>query len=114
MFGKFFLPGPTEVRPEILAAQTRPMIGHRGKAMEELVASLGPGLQYVFRTARPVYISSSSATGLMDGAFSERFHRIAVACGLDADVLEVPLGEGHSPDVLEHALSRADYDAVTV
>src|SRR5918994_4341284 len=107
MFGKFFLPGRTEVRPEIVAAQTRPMIGHRGKAMEELIASLTPGLQYVFRTTRPVYISSSSATGLMEaavrngarrkvlslvnGAFSERFHRIAVACGLEADVLEVPL-----------------------
>ena len=130
MFGKFFLPGPTEVRPEILAAQTRPMIGHRGKSMEELVASLAPGLQYVFRTKRPVYISTSSATGMMEaavrngarrkvlslvnGAFSERFHRIAAACGLDADILEVPLGEGHSPDLLEHALRRADYDAVTV
>src|ERR671918_30792 len=89
MFGKFFLPGPTEVRPEILAAQTRPMIGHRGKSMEELVAALEPGLKYLFRTTRPVYISSSSATGLMEaavrngarrkvlslvnGAFSERF-----------------------------------------
>jgi aspartate aminotransferase-like enzyme len=130
MFGKFFLPGPTEVRPEILAAQTRPMIGHRGKSMEELVASLTPGLQYIFRTSRPVYISTSSATGLMEGAvrngarrkvlslvngaFSERFHRIAVACGLDADVLEVPLGAGHPPEMLEHALRRADYDAVTV
>ena len=130
MFGKFFLPGPTEVRPEILAAQTRPMIGHRGKSMEELIAALEPGLKYVFRTTRPVYISSSSATGLMEaavrngarrkvlslvnGAFSERFHRIAVACDLDADVLEVPLGEGHTPDMLDHALGRAAYDAVTV
>jgi aspartate aminotransferase-like enzyme len=130
MFGKFFLPGPTEVRPEILAAQTRPMIGHRGKAMEELIATLEPGLKYVFRTARPVYISSSSATGLMEaavrngarrkvlslvnGAFSERFHRITVACGLEADVLEVPLGQGHTPEMLDHALARADYDAVTV
>ena len=93
MFGKFFLPGPTEVRPEILAAQPRPMIGHRGKAMEELIASLEPALQRVFRTQRPVYISTSSATGFMEGAvrngarrqvlslvngaFSERFHRIA-------------------------------------
>ena len=130
MFGKFFLPGPTEVRPEILAAQTRPMIGHRGKSMEELVAALEPGLKYVFRTTRPVYISSSSATGLMEaavrngarrkvlslvnGAFSERFHRIAVACGLEADVLEVPLGQGHTPEMLDHALGRSDYDAITV
>jgi aspartate aminotransferase-like enzyme len=51
----------------------------------------------VFDTARPVYVSSSSATGLMEGsvrcapagpvlavvngAFSERFADIARACG---------------------------------
>nr|MBP6669047.1 hypothetical protein [Gemmatimonadales bacterium] len=55
-FGRFFLPGPTEVRPEILAAQARPMIGHRGKGMEQLIAQMMPGLQRIFRTQRPVYI----------------------------------------------------------
>ena len=129
-FGRFFLPGPTEVLPEILEAQLRPMIGHRGPAMEELIERLESGLRYVFRTERPVYISTSSATGLMEaalrngarsrvlslvnGAFSERFFRIAEACGFDADPLEVPLGEGHTPDMLEAALAREDYDAVTV
>ena len=29
-FGRFFLPGPTEVRAPVLAAQDRPVIGHRG------------------------------------------------------------------------------------
>ena len=112
-FGRFFLPGPTEVRPEILAAQLKPMIGHRGKGMEALIASIEPGLQYVFRTSRPVYVSTSSATGLMEaairnvvrrkvlclvnGAFSERFYRIAQACGVDAVSLEVSLGGAHTP-----------------
>jgi len=129
-FGRFFLPGPTEVRPEILAVQARPMIGHRGKAMEELIAHVQPMLCAVFRTQRPVYISSSSATGLMEaavrngarrrvlslvnGAFSERFFRIARACGLEADAVEVPLGEAHTPEMLEDALGRGEYDAVTV
>src|SRR5687768_7794130 len=129
-FGKFFLPGPTEVRPEILAAQTRPMIGHRGKSMEELVASLAPGLKYVFRTSRPVYIVASSATGLMEGAvrngarrrvlslvngaFSERFYKIALANGLQADPLEVEFGAVNTPESLESALRRGIYDAVTV
>ena len=67
-FGKFFLPGPTEVRPEVLAAMQKQMIGHRGKEMEQLVERLEEGLKYVFRTRRPVYISSSSATGLMEAA----------------------------------------------
>ncbi len=129
-FGRFFLPGPTEVRPEILQAQVQPMIGHRGKGMEELIARLEPPLQRVFRTTRPVYISASSATGLMEaavrncsrrrvlslvnGAFSDRFARIAQACGRDTDVLEVPWGQGHTAELLAAKLKSGDYDAVTV
>jgi predicted phosphoserine aminotransferase len=128
--GRFFLPGPTEVRPEILAAQTRPMIGHRGKGMEDLIAAIEPGLRQVFRTARPVYIVSASATGLMEGAirngvrrkvlclvngaFSQRFFQIARACGVEAVSLDVPLGEAHTPEMLEDALRGQEYDAVTV
>ncbi len=129
-FGRFFLPGPTEVRPEILAAQAEPMIGHRGKAIQELIAEVEPGLQRIFGTARPVYISSSSATGLMEaaircctrervlalvnGAFSDRFREIAASHGRTVDVLEVPWGRGHSAELLAEALGRATYDAVTV
>ena len=129
-FGRFFLPGPTEVLPEILAAQTRPMIGHRGKSMEQLIAQMEPGLQRIFRTTRPVYICSSSATGLMEaairncggkkilslvnGAFSERFFKIALANGCEATALEVPLGQAHTPELLADALKKARYDAVTV
>jgi len=129
-FGSFFLPGPTEVTDDVLAAQTRPMIGHRGKGMEELLARIQPSLQRVFRTTRPVYISSSSATGLMEGAlrngarhrvlslvngaFSDRFHKIALACGLEADVLEAEWGGIHEPARLADALKSGRYDAVTV
>ena len=129
-FGRFFLPGPTEVRPEILAAQARPMIGHRGKSMEQLIAELQPGLQRIFRTTRPVYLSASSATGLMEaairncggarvlalvnGAFSERFYRIALANGCEADALEVPLGHAHDPAAVTQALKQKEYTAVTV
>jgi predicted phosphoserine aminotransferase len=128
--GRFFLPGPTEVRREVLDAMLRPMIGHRVAEMEELMAGIQPGLRMIFRTERPVYISASSATGLMEGAvrngarrrvlslvngaFSERFLQIARATGLDADELEVAWGQGHSPQMLEDALRRGDYDAVTV
>ncbi len=66
--GHFFLPGPTEVHPDVLAAQTKPMIGHRGRAIEELLARLQDGLRRVFLTEQPVIISTSSATGLMEAA----------------------------------------------
>jgi aspartate aminotransferase-like enzyme len=48
--GRFFLPGPTEVDPEVLAAQNGPMIGHRGQAIQELFTSISEGLQPVFQT----------------------------------------------------------------
>ena len=129
-FGRFFLPGPTEVRPEILAAMTRPMIGHRVAEMEELIGHIQPGLKYIFQTQRPVYISASSATGLMEGAvrngarrkvlscvngaFSERFYKIAISTGLQADPLEVPWGQAHTADMVSNALRRGIYDAVTI
>jgi predicted phosphoserine aminotransferase len=129
-FGTFFLPGPTDVHPEVLSAMTAPMIGHRVAEMEELIGHIQPRLQSIFRTSRPVYISASSATGLMEGAvrngararvlslvngaFSERFFQIAQATGLHADRLDVEWGSGHTPEMLRDALARGSYDAVTV
>ena len=129
-FGRFFLPGPTEVRPEILQAMTKPMIGHRVREMEELMARIQPGLKSIFRSERPVYVSASSATGLMEaalrngarrrvlclvnGAFSERFFKIALTTGIEADPLEVRWGDVNLPHALQNALRRGIYDAVTV
>ncbi len=129
-FGRFFLPGPTEVRADVLQAMTRQMIGHRGKAIEELMARIAPRLQAVFRTTQPVYTSTSSATGLMEagvrnvvrrralclvnGAFSARFYKAAVNSGLAADKLEVEPGHMFTPEMLVDALRRDHYDVVTV
>lgn len=131
-FGRFFLPGPTEVHPDVLAAMRSPMIGHRGPAMRELLESIDPPLRRIFGVDRPVYISTSSATGFMEtairnlgrkrvlclvcGAFSERFHDIAEACGLPADRQDVEWGSPSLPDQLRRSLSQAPgrYDLVTV
>ena len=128
--GTFFFPGPTEVREEVRAAMTRPLIPHRGAAFEALYATLQTALKPIFGTTRPVYVSSSSATGLMEsavrcapagrvlsivnGAFSARFASIAKACGRDVDVLEVPYGAIATLDMVEGALKRQRYAAVTV
>jgi aspartate aminotransferase-like enzyme len=56
----FFLPGPTEVHPDVLAALDRPMIGHRGKAMEALLQRIDAPLRGVLRTSRPVYRHAGS------------------------------------------------------
>lgn len=129
-FGRFFLPGPTEVRPEILRAQIGPMMGHRSPATERLVERLQRGLRPLFGTERPVYVAPSSATGLMEaairngvrgrvlclvnGAFSERFARIAAGCGLEHEELTVPWGEAHDPAGVAEALAAGTFDAVSV
>lgn len=129
-FGKFFVPGPTDVRPDVLAAMTQPMIAHRGPEFEAMFARIQEGLRAVFRTERPVYVSSSSATGLMEaaircapagrilalvnGGFSERFAKIADMCGRDFDRYEVPAGRAHDPAELRDRLAGKRYVAITV
>lgn len=129
--GRFFLPGPTEVHPDVLAAQNGPMIGHRGKATEELLASIQEGLKPVFQTERAVMLLAASATAMMEagvrngvidgrvlslvnGAFSQRYADIASACGHEVDVWSVEMGEAHDPEELEERLSAGGYDAVTL
>lgn len=129
-FGTFFLPGPTEVREEVLRAMLKPMIPHRSAEFEDLFAKLQTGLGSLFKTRRPVFISASSGTGMMEagiraipegrilclvnGAFSERFAHIAEMCGREVDRYEVPWGETHSVDVLDTYLTKQAYRAVTV
>ena len=129
--GRFFLPGPTEVHPDVLAAQNDQMIGHRGAAIKELMASVVEGLKPVFLTDRPVIVSTSSATGLMEaalrngvlggkvlslvtGAFSQRFANIGHSCGFEVEEWEVEWGTVHDPATVAERLSETRYDAVTL
>ena len=128
--GTFFFPGPTEVRAPVLEAMTRPMIPHRGAAFEALFVRLQEALRTIFGTRRPVYVSSSSATGLMEagvrcappgrilavvnGAFSARFAAIAQGCARETDVLDVPWGEAVDLDQFADRLRRSRYAAVTI
>jgi len=130
-FGKFFLPGPTDVHPEVLGAMLHPMIGHRSSAMEELLGSMAPRLRALCRTGRTVLVGTTSATGFMElavrngvrrralavvnGAFSDRFAKLVTAAGKECVRLDVPLGAAIEPDMLRDALKRnAPVDAVTV
>ena len=129
-FGRFFLPGPTEVHPDVLAAMTRPVMGHRGADMSALLAAVDPVLRAVFRTTRPVYVASASATGLMEasvrngvraralslvnGAFSRRYADLVTECGRTNEVYEVPPGHAHVADEVFARLRQGRFDAVTV
>ena len=129
-FGTFFLPGPTEVRRDVLEAMLAPMLPHRGAIFEALFARMQEGLRPIFRTARPVYVSSSSATGLMEaaircaapgpilsmvnGAFSERFANMALACGRETRVVGGDWHQAVPLDVVEQALRERRFSAITV
>ncbi len=129
-FGTFFLPGPTEVRKEVLAAMVKPMIPHRSAEFEDLFGRIQGGLREVFLTRRPVYVAASSGTGLMEaairalppgrilslvnGAFSERFAHIAERCGRAVDRYEVPWGRVHGVDEVDSYLSQGEYRAILV
>ena len=55
------LPGPWKFPKKTMRAFSRPMIGHRSKSFQELNASIQPGLQQLFYTKQPVFVSTSSA-----------------------------------------------------
>ncbi len=127
---RFFLPGPTEVRPEVLEAMRHPMIPHRSSAMELLMHTIHDRLQPLFGTARPVYVVNGSATYAMEmaircgstervlavvcGAFGERFAEIAELTGRDVTRVIAEPGETVSPEQVRLALEHGSYDTVTV
>lgn len=127
---KLFIPGPTEVLPEVLAELSRPMIGHRFPECAELVASIVPLVQKMLYTKNMIFLSTSSGTGLMEasvrncvresclsfinGAFSKRFFQIAKANGKNAIPVEIDWGRGFSAGMIEDALKKHKVDAITL
>jgi aspartate aminotransferase-like enzyme len=130
MYKKLFIPGPTHVREKILQAQAAPMIGHRSKEYADLQAEVTPKLQQLLYTQQRVYLYASSSTGMMEGsvrqastkrilntvcgAFSKRWHQITAANGVPCDKVEVEMGQAITPELVDDALSKGDYSAVTV
>jgi aspartate aminotransferase-like enzyme len=129
-FGTFFVPGPTEIRPDILEQLTRPMMPHRNKEFEAMFARIEAGLRDVFLTARPVYVGATSATGFMEmairsapegkilclvnGGFSERFAVVAESCSRRVERVVVPWGRTFDLNVVEDRLATRQFVAVTV
>jgi aspartate aminotransferase-like enzyme len=129
-----WIPGPTQVRAEILAECARQMIGHRSQAMSALTERLDPGLKLAFGLApgSPAHVAvhTSSATGLMEaalrgvgprvlalvnGAFSKRFAEIATLLGKQVTKLEAPLGRAVPQSEIARALrEQGPFDALTV
>lgn len=131
---RLFIPGPTDVLPDVLAAQTAPMIGHRSDEFESLFAATQEKLRRLYRTGQRVYVVAASGSGMLEaairngvadrvlcsvnGAFGRRWYQIAQACGKRALLLEVEWNFAVKPDHVRQALADAledgPVDAVTV
>jgi aspartate aminotransferase-like enzyme len=127
---KLFIPGPVEVSQKTLAAMTGPMIGHRSADFKALYRSIYPGLQQLFETTQPVFISTSSAWGVMEGAirnvvskgvlncmcgaFSDKWFDVSKRCGKHAVPLQVEWGQPIDPSEVDAQLATGQFDAVTL
>ncbi len=131
MKAQLWIPGPTEVSSDVLQECARPMIGHRSKALTDTIAAIQPGLRSLFETEGSVLLLSSSASGAMEaairnlvphrvlccvnGAFSQRWYDIALACGKEAVKFEIPWGQGFQGPMLTKFLqANVPFDAVTL
>jgi predicted phosphoserine aminotransferase len=108
----------------------RPVISHRGAEIGEIVREIVSGARRVFMTEGAILLSSSSASGLMEGsirncvakrslhlvcgAFGERWRQVAADCDVETGAVRVDPGKGIQPEMVEEALSGGDYDAVCV
>lgn len=127
---QLFIPGPTEVAPEILAEMARPPIGHRTKEISILQEDITRKLQKVFYTNNMVLLSTSSGSGLMEasirsltakralcctmGNFGRRWFKMAEANMVPADELASPDGGFNDPEAIDEALATGQYDFLTI
>jgi aspartate aminotransferase-like enzyme len=127
---KLFIPGPVEVSERTLAAFSRPMIGHRGEAFKSLYRDIHPKLQELFGTKQPVFLSTSSAWGVMEasirnlvdrgvlccmcGAFSDKWLDVAKRCGKNAEPLQVEWGKHIDHKAIDAKLATGKFDTVTL
>jgi aspartate aminotransferase-like enzyme len=127
---KLFIPGPVEVSPKTLAAFSRPMIGHRGEDFRNLYRDVHPKLQKLFGTKQPIFLSSSSAWGVMEGAirnlvergvlncmcgaFSDKWLDVARRCGKKAEPLQVDWGKHIDQKAVDRQLATGKFDTVTL
>jgi aspartate aminotransferase-like enzyme len=127
---KLHIPGPVEVSEKTFRAFCSPMIGHRGQGFKDLYAKIQPQLQTLLSTKQLVYLSTSSAWGVMEGAlrnlvskkvlccmkgaFSDKWLDVAKRCGKNAEALQVNWGSPIRAEAIDAKLSTGEFDALTL
>ncbi len=130
MHKKLFIPGPVEVRSEVLQQMARPMIGHRSKEASELQRRISDNLRKLFFTNSEILLSTTSGSGLMEGAirsctakraavfsvgaFGKRWYEMAINNNVPADIFEFEMGKAVEVSKVEEVLSTGKYDLIAV
>ncbi len=127
-----YLPGPTEVRDDVIEAMCEPAFGHRMDRMTDLYTTIVEDTREFLDTENDVIVLSASGTQFMEssvlnlveddvlcvtcGSFSERQADVAERLGKNVDTLEYQWGRAVKPEDVREVLERSDtdYDAVTV
>lgn len=127
---KLHIPGPVEVSEKTFKAFCKPMIGHRGQGFKDLYAAIQPKLQALLYTKQLVFLSTSSAWGVMEGAvrnlvakkvlncmcgaFSDKWFDVSKRCGKEAEAFQVPWGSPIRATEVDKKLATGQFDALTV
>ncbi|GAB4113318.1 MAG: alanine--glyoxylate aminotransferase family protein [Candidatus Caldatribacteriota bacterium] len=130
MYKKLFIPGPTHVADDVLQKMATPMIGHRTKEASNLQRSISDKLRKLMYTQNEILLSTSSGSGLMEGAirsctqgkaavfscgnFGNRWFAIAEDNNVPADKFEVEWGTANLPEQVDEVLSTGKYNLITI
>ncbi|MEW5868106.1 MAG: alanine--glyoxylate aminotransferase family protein [Chloroflexota bacterium] len=130
MPSRMFVPGPVDVDPQVLAAQTQPMLPHRSQEFETIFQRVVERARGLFFTKYRVLIATSSGTGLQEaavrnfarqdilacvnGAFASRWHEVALSNGKSVDKLETPWNQPITAELVRKALQQKHYEMVTI
>lgn len=130
MSKKLFIPGPIDVNQDVLEQMSKPMIAHRSKDASTLQRDISEKLQNIFHTKEQILLSTSSGSGLMEGAirsctrkraavfssgaFGDRWHKMALCNNVPADIFKVGPGEVITEEMVEEVLATGDYDVITI
>ena len=125
-----YLPGPTEVRDDVIEEMAQPTFGHRMDRMTDLYTTIVEDTKQFLGTDDNVIILTASGTEFWEsttlslvedrmlvptsGAFSERQANVAERLGKEVDRIEYEWGHAVKPDDIRDALETSDegYDAV--
>jgi len=121
---RLHIPGPTNIPPQVLAALSRPAIGHRSSEYAHLHADVTAKAKTVFQTSNDLLLLTASGSGgmeaavantvrpgdpvlaLVGGKFGERFALMAERYGADVQVLEVKWGMPFNTDEVRRKLKQ--------